>query len=99
MNTVLTILCACMVLLIMICVFMAGALAATLFRSRKTEIKEEDEKQDPPDPLAGATEIERRRIKEEQEQQEAQLKAFQQMMDYNPDIAYGLGKSSDLSDK
>lgn len=42
---------------------------------------------------------EMRKIKEEKEQQEAQLRAFQQLLDYNPEIAYGLGKAeSDMKD-
>lgn len=43
---------------------------------------------------------EMRKIKEEKEQQEAQLRAFQQLLDYNPEIAYGLGKAdADMKDQ
>ena len=37
---------------------------------------------------------ERRKIKEEREREEAQLRAFQQLLDYNPEIAYGLGQAT-----
>lgn len=74
----------------------AGVLVGTVIRRTRRESRGAAA----PEPQTAAfventlSDSERRKIKEEREREEAQLRAFQQLLDYNPEIAYGLGRAT-----
>ena len=74
----------------------AGVLIGTTIRQTRRESRGAAAAEPPvTDPVeATLSDSERRKIKEEREREEAQLRAFQQLLDYNPEIAYGLGQAT-----
>lgn len=93
METVL-LMCMCGLLMILLVggIFSGGVILGTWIGKRSTRTESAV------DSHAGGTretDEERRMAQEEIKLQEAQHKAFQRMLDYNSDIAYGIGQSDD----
>ena len=96
MNEFLIVVCVSAYVLLFICALAARFAAGVLFgrsRAERSLATENDVPEEPGD------ELEMRKLKEEKERQEAQLRAFQQLLDYNPEIAYGLGRALEDTDE
>lgn len=96
MNEFLIVVCVSAYVLLFIGALAASFAAGVLFgrsRAERSLATENDVPEEPGD------ELEMRKLKEEKERQEAQLRAFQQLLDYNPEIAYGLGRALEDTDE
>ena len=93
METVLLI-CVCVLLVLFL---FAGALACGVILGALVEKRSRREDMKTGNPVSATRESaeETRRAQEEIRFQEEQHKAFQQMMNYNSDLAYGVGRSED----
>lgn len=103
MEVILIAMCVIVLVVLLLGLSAVGIVLFALSRSLRGEHRDAgviEPKTSASEASDGLSDDERQKIKEEREQQEAQLRAFQQLLDYNPEIAYGLGKAeSDMKDR